>query len=392
MKKHGTSRIHGKMRIFFRKKPDIKMSSLPLLEANEGGRQSGRIADYNSTSIDPIGFTHLSSSVDGSIQDPVPQSSLDPQHVGTTYSSTLSPRFMDGSNQESAYSSSGYTSIGMPSRSYMGGFSTSISDIFLSQNDRTVDICSLFCCGVLQFEYNRYFLTGGRFKPKNFSQRFFWYIFIPVFAFSLAGYFSVHVNNNYFGEMTSSLLVLFSFSWIVYLSFRSSMRRGQVRLAMFRWLKLHGNSQATVDIDITTVNGSGIDDDDRPRCTTCVHRSCAFYPVDYDDELDQDVDKDNDLDFCSLLSICFSKACCGFLCGCWLQCCGVCALAQEARQINRLISPEKRLVDYVTFERYCEYFEHIKKIRTKQDSAILNHFKAVSKLSRMLLKTLGLTT
>jgi len=366
-----------------RNKPAESRSSLPLLETDQDGRQNARITDYNSTnnsaqkypSLDPMAVPssdHRTTTYDGMMEIP-PNTSIP--------SSPNSQRDME------------YTSIGTPSDSYRGGFSTSISHLFVSPEHRVVDCCSLFCCGILQHEYNRHFLTAGRFKPKNFSQRFLWYIFIPVFAFGLASYFAVHFQDASFSPVVSTLLVLFSFGWIVYLSLKSSMRRGQFRLALIRWLKLNGNKEASMDVDITVNDGRWGDDVDRPKCITCVHRSCSFYPVDYDDERDDvDTADNSDVDFCSLTSIVGSNLCCGTLCGCWFQFCGICALAQEGRQVHKLVSPQKRFVDYITFERYYEYFERIKKLRMDKDGSIFNHYQALSKLSRMLLKTLGMTT
>ena len=374
--------------LFHRRKPADARSSAPLLETDQDGLQNARIVDYNSTNrIVDYNSTH-------SIQHP----SIEPiafsasLHPISSTEEPLTNTFTSLANPSSPNSQLEYTSIGPLTGSYRGGFNTSISHLFVSPSDRTVDCCSLFCCGVLQFEYNRHFLTGGRFKPKSFAQRFLWYIFIPVFAFSLASYFAVHFNDASFSEIASTLLILFSFSWILYLAFKSSMRRGQFRIALIRWLKFHGNKETESDIDVTVVDTEWADDADRPRCPTCVHRSIACYPVDYDDEHDVDSIDRSDWDFCSLSSTYCSKLCCGSLFGCWLQCCGVCALAQEGRQINKLIPPEKRLVDYVTFERYFEYFEHIKKLRMNKDHSIISHFRALSRLSRMLLKTLGMTT
>jgi len=362
--------------------PSESRSSLPLLETDQDGRQNTRIVDYHSTTSTPH------SSLDPMIASPTSDVHTSTYNIMMDTPSLaiplspLSQRDME------------YTSIGKLSDSYRGGFNTSISHLFLSPETRVVDCCSIMCCGILQNEYNHHFLTGGRSKPKNFSQRFLWYIFIPVFTFGLASYVAVHFHDESFSPLISTILALFSFGWILYLSFKSSLRRGQFRLALVRWLKFHGNQEASLDIDVTAIDDQriGRDDVDLPKCTSCVHRSCAFYPVDYDDEHDLDTFENKELDFCSLASICGSKLFCGFLCGCWFQCCGVCALAQEGRQVTKLVSAERRMVDYVTFERYYEYYERIKKLRLDKDRSIFNHYQALSKLSRMLLKTLGMTS
>ena len=68
--------------------------------------------------------------------------------------------------------------------------------------------------------------------------------------------------------------------------------------------------------------------------------------------------------------------------------CGICATAQEGRQIDALVSVDRRRMDYVTFQSYFDYMNGIRKLRADKNGSLWAHFMAISKLSRMVLKTL----
>jgi hypothetical protein len=89
-------------------------------------------------------------------------------------------------------------------------------------------------------------------------------------------------------------------------------------------------------------------------------------------------------DFCTRLWSCLSRM--FWCCGCWCQCFGICALAQEEREVNRLTNNEEPKIDYLTFQPYSEYYPTIKYLRENQIKTPWRHFGALSELSNNLLK------
>lgn len=125
----------------------------------------------------------------------------------------------------------------------------------------------------------------------------------------------------------------------------------------------------------------------------CAHRCCGCYPSD-DKGLDATTMDDEDpidanrVDMCSWFSRCFSAVCCGKLFSCQLQVLGVCALAQEGRELDRIVPQHERRFDYVTFQPYVNYYNSIRTLRKEGNDKIWSHYTALSKLSRILLKSL----
>jgi hypothetical protein len=72
------------------------------------------------------------------------------------------------------------------------------------------------------------------------------------------------------------------------------------------------------------------------------------------------------------------------------QCCGICAIGQEEREVNRMVSAEERLIDYITFQPYDSYYPGIVALRSNGNRSLTDHFKAVSTLSTKLLKALAI--
>eukprot|EP00521_Asterionellopsis_glacialis_P011647 CAMPEP_0195307638 /NCGR_PEP_ID=MMETSP0707-20130614/37817_1 /TAXON_ID=33640 /ORGANISM="Asterionellopsis glacialis, Strain CCMP134" /LENGTH=587 /DNA_ID=CAMNT_0040371891 /DNA_START=544 /DNA_END=2307 /DNA_ORIENTATION=- len=103
-----------------------------------------------------------------------------------------------------------------------------------------------------------------------------------------------------------------------------------------------------------------------------------------------DDNDDSSSDCCTCLWKMISCACCGWCCRWWLVCCGMCAIGQEDRQLQQLISPEILLVDYVTFQSYTDYFWKIVQLRLYHNTNFGDHIMATSQLSKELLWTLVL--
>jgi len=86
---------------------------------------------------------------------------------------------------------------------------------------------------------------------------------------------------------------------------------------------------------------------------------------------------------------CFNWSCCGSpnSYGCHLQFCGLCGLAQEAREANISIPRHYRMMDYITMEPFLKYYPKIVQLRLLgRNGSFLDHCRALSHLSTILLQ------
>lgn len=131
------------------------------------------------------------------------------------------------------------------------------------------------------------------------------------------------------------------------------------------------------------------------------HALCGCYPTDLaahhrrsegsklptkfieEDNEANDVSRDNE---CKLMYKYFiSKLCCGRLLNRWVQCLGVCALAQEARETKLLVPKLAQRVDYITHQPWYEYETQVKALRQSNNSSFRAHLNVISKLSKHIL-------
>ena len=91
-------------------------------------------------------------------------------------------------------------------------------------------------------------------------------------------------------------------------------------------------------------------------------------------------------DFCTLLWRTVSALCCGVACRCWCQCCGMCAIAQQDRQLQQ---DESIQMDYITFEPFGEYSVKLQELRSQQVTSFWKHLENMSLLSYKLLQMLA---
>ena len=104
------------------------------------------------------------------------------------------------------------------------GFVTSITDL----KDAQTDACALVCCGVLQSDRDRYFVTG--ISPPSLARRIFIHIATPLILFVLACYGATHISDPYVNQLTSTLLVTFMFLLVVLqVCFKNRWKRVEVR-------------------------------------------------------------------------------------------------------------------------------------------------------------------
>lgn len=259
------------------------------------------------------------------------------------------------------------------------GFHTSITAIFTDPSSVRTDCCSISCCGILQSDYNRYLLHNKR--PPTWKNRFTQFLLIPLLFFASAGYAAVYVRNPIANQVISTALLFITIFWIIGGCLYSTHKRALLRKDILRAVKYGLNSDDVAD-DASLDQTKGE--------MYCAHRLCGCYPIDIisDESVVAGNSRQNNGDFCATISRAFSAVCCGKIGCCQIQICGACALAQEGRELESLIPKEKRRFDYVTFQPYIEYFNQIRTLRMEQNGTLWSHYAALSKLSRILLKTL----
>lgn len=147
---------------------------------------------------------------------------------------------------------------------------------------------------------------------------------------------------------------------------------------------------------IITPIGDGLNETSRQ--SSCAHIFFGCYPVDPPlPAIKGDEARQRRYDDCSqrLFSV-FSHFCCGCLplCSCWLQCFGICALAQEAREAKNLIHVKDQQIDYITHQPWEEYETQLAQLRLHQTSEgrqqtpwtslFIEQFKAMSKCGKAI--------
>lgn len=105
--------------------------------------------------------------------------------------------------------------------------------------------------------------------------------------------------------------------------------------------------------------------------------------------IDDDGENNHQNDFCFNAWRFLANLCCGMLCGCHLQLCGMCAIAQESRHLREVLPATTRpglwQRDYITMQPWVEYYPSILRLRLSNQINCLPHFKALSRLSRQIL-------
>jgi len=290
-------------------------------------------------------------------------------------------------------------------KTYRGGFHTSICDIFRDPHSRT-DCCAVACCGVLASDRNRYLLSGER---PPLWRRVLLYFVIPFLFIGAIGYFTVDVpvvedgedgGDGGDGELTMKvppLGILWSFyAYIGIISIWAWWSKRQLRTQIMtklyeEWSRESGqelNQQQLRaflrrhNLDLSRAHYS---------CSCCYTHDNYFYS-ERDEWNSQSLeggdnnecpDEDCCTKFWDFLSQMF------WCCGCWCQCCGACAIAQEEREVNRLTRYEQQEIDYITFQPYSEYFPSIQYLRENQIKSPWEHLQATSELSRKILRNVA---
>lgn len=268
------------------------------------------------------------------------------------------------------------------------GFSTSICDLFRDPSRRT-DCCAFACCGLMASDRNRYLLLGER--PPPLWRRVLLYVVIPCVLLASMSYFAVETTTRDpdSGEETTVKVAPFQLTLLFWgyvlfaLAYRRALNR-QMRKEVVRRVYTEAKEDAGREVDPVRLAAYL---KSRDWEIFSAHRSCCCYA--HDDMRTNEPANDR-ADFCTLLWDAVARVCC--CCQCWCQCCSICAIGQEEREVERLTGNRGKTMDYITFQRFDEYYPAIQAVNESQDRGFFNflpHWRATSELSRSLLKNVA---
>lgn len=254
------------------------------------------------------------------------------------------------------------------------GFNTSITDMFADPEQERIDCCALVCCGCLQADRDRYLATGV--KPPTCWRRFCSHIVTPFVIFAMAIYVAVSVPDAWLNQTLCYGFVILFVIYFISQCFKGAWKRRNSRknILFSKYYKrdpvhapgiVHDGESDDENDEHEVASGSldylqGQTRFDLWNAHTIVGCYATDRPVMSTMEQEESEEKAT---FCTKLFQCLSSACCGKICGMHLQLCGFCAVAQEGRQLEAMIRPGKRRIDYITMQPMMEYYPAIYEAR-----------------------------
>lgn len=288
-----------------------------------------------------------------------------------------------------------YQSFSSDNERSFRGFSTSINGMFVDPDQERVDCCSMACCGSLQADRNRYIVTGV--KPPSCLRRFVLHIIFPFWIFGVATYCAMSINEHWMNELFSAGFVMLLICYFVLQCCKGSFKRKQVRKELL-WSKYellttgefrlrHFDEDSTIaSFDEHRLSqrspeyfmGQTMSD------IANAHGLFGCYRNDFPENCNS-IEGD-DVHIVRKFFTLFSNACCGVICCRQFQMCGVCALAQEGRELEAVIHPAHRRLDYITMQPMLDYYPAIYEQRCAGEST-LSWWGRLSQFSQDLVRT-----
>lgn len=246
---------------------------------------------------------------------------------------------------------------------YRDGFSTSLCDLF-SDPGRKSDCCALVCCGVLASDRNRHLIMkkyddidNDYDHPTPMRKRILCLIvtlmalFIHVFLFVVV---------------------------VIVLLCRASHNRQKLRQMIIQ-------ERVRTQSESGTAEGHQVTNYHSPsphRCFPCCVPSDVEYITSETNNNETNHSSSSTLppDLCSCLWNICKVMCCGCISS-WCQCFGICAIAQEDRELQLMLTKEELQIDYITFQLFDEYYGHILRLKEEKIQSFRQHFASLSKLS-----------
>ncbi len=278
-------------------------------------------------------------------------------------------------------------------------FGSPVCGMFEEPQSSKTDACAFFCCGVYLWQRNQDILMRERRKSGEFADDEApttmssiiqtrpletWFLLLVVVSVVL---WSFDANNLSSIVLFGCILSLAAIAWKRFFGFQKARQKLREELAVAEYYRRTGLHQDETQNENDPGLATFLEEHKR-EIFGGGHNilGCASSNVGIDANQD-----DENQGFCLASWRVLEKLCCGVLCGCSLQLCGMCAIAQESRHLGQAIPRETRpglwQRDYITMQPWMEYYPSILRLRLSNQIHCLPHFKALSKLSRLILIT-----
>ena len=296
-------------------------------------------------------------------------------------------------------------------------FRSSLYGMFEESQSSKTDACAVFCCGVYLWQRNRDILVRDRRKEDdctndNEEDDKFWPTTIPstiekrpldaLFLLLVAVaviLWSFDANDVFstIGFLAVELLIVLAV-WKIF-RFQQARKRFRRQLAIAEYCRRRTTDyqEDENDPDLAAFleeHKQEIYGDGGRNLFGCASSNLGWFGSSCDRGNNEDANIDGGENnspkgfYLGALSF-LEKLCCGMLCGCNLQLCGMCAIAQESRHLRDALPTNMRpglwQRDYITMQPWKEYYPSILRLRLSNQIHCLPHFKALSRLSRRIL-------
>lgn len=267
------------------------------------------------------------------------------------------------------------------------------------------DACALAFCGIWLWQRNKYLLTGE--KPKRWKDKPL-DISIVILLVATAIVWSLDPHN---AALPLLLLVIMGcFLWKIFeFQYSRSIFREQLAIQEYIRQKKEFESEASEEDGTRTTkqvvyltNEHIIDPHNDPDLIQFLsqqhkrevygdgaHALCGCANSQLNPINTGDDDGDEGGDCCLSLWALLANSCCGWLCRCYCQLCGMCAIAQEHRFLTEVLPEDPTLWqrDYVTLQSWQDYYPAIVRLRVAGKMNFFSHLRATSELSYRLIVT-----
>lgn len=271
---------------------------------------------------------------------------------------------------------------------YRGGWSSSQLELFDDPSRRS-NCCALICCGVFLSDRTAYLLNNE--NVPNWRKRRCINFIIPVLIILLIYVQSLltAIDEDGIGSGIGVLYLLYLIliGWLVYICIRGNMSRHLTRSAVFQ--RMRENNGLPTEGDEVNMEAYRI-----AKATSCCHcygNDKELVEITSNEEAPDDIHQDVQIpDLSTCLFRTWSKLCCGTCFQCWWQCCGMCAIAQEDREMQTILAKEGNAenlqIDYITHQKYSEYYPMIQHVQSNEIMDFQSHYGTLSTLSQRIVK------
>ena len=301
------------------------------------------------------------------------------------------------------------------------GFATSITDMFDKPEYEREDCCAITCCGVFQADRNRYLITN--IPAPSWQKRWNVHFCTPLLIFAWAMVCAINIPDQFLNQLLSTGFVVCLVLYLCIQCSKGSIKRKQARKNLL-WSKYNYTATRGHFQHYRRPDNHGDDDDsdaissDASQNTENLQYMMGQTPSDINnsqglwgfylndmtsnsnnrtDVEGGDVDATSSFNkknirnnLCSKLFHCVNTCCCGLICKRHIQLCGMCAVAQEARELELLLPERMKQIDYITMQPIIQYYPLIYQDRHVDNR--LQHkqwWSRLSELSKLIVYTFG---